>query len=351
MNNWRKAATGQHIELGIAENNLLLLVMIAPHPPLPHHPPRRASTSLPPRAHTVPLLPSPVQSLRPQMAAAGLSAELFGHRLFPVGTLYDPFVCRALDSLIYGARSSGHAPARVSPPGRPSPPPQDLPCPPLRRCCCCPSPAHSPRHTVPAHAPPTPLSALPSPAHGRHVHEVALHAHRHAVGHHARAHAESKDSACGPPAFPQPDSPKREAALGLVLPLRGPAGVGSGQKSERRLAFTLSAHRLAPEGGAHQSIGTPLIGTSVPNLLTYAPHRTANARPRFRKTPRRMESTRDCDRARLQVRAGLRRRGQGDDASGLRAHERPHRRRRRRLPPPLDARAAAGAFAAADFAG
>ena len=223
--------------------------------------------------------------------------------------------------------------------------------PPLRCCCCCPSPAHSPRHTVPAHAPPTPLSALPSPAHGRHVHEVALHAHRHAVGHHARAHAESKDSACGPPAFPQPDSPKREAALGLVLPLRGPAGVGSGQKSERRLAFTLSAHRLAPEGGAHQSIGTPLIGTSVPNLLTYAPHRTANARPRFRKTPRRMESTRDCDRARLQVRAGLRRRGQGDDASGLRAHERPHRRRRRRLPPPLDARAAAGAFAAADFAG
>ena len=37
------------------------------------------------------------------MAATGLSAELFGHRLFPVGTLYDPFVCRALDSLIYGA--------------------------------------------------------------------------------------------------------------------------------------------------------------------------------------------------------------------------------------------------------
>ena len=39
------------------------------------------------------------------MAAAGLSADLFGHRLFPVGTLYDPFVCRALDSLIYGAYS------------------------------------------------------------------------------------------------------------------------------------------------------------------------------------------------------------------------------------------------------
>lgn len=46
LNNWRKSGLGQHVELGIAENNLLLL-----------------------------------------MAAAGLSAELFGHRLFPVGTL------------------------------------------------------------------------------------------------------------------------------------------------------------------------------------------------------------------------------------------------------------------------
>ena len=36
------------------------------------------------------------------LSAAGLSAELFGHRLLPIGTLYDPFVCRGLDALIYG---------------------------------------------------------------------------------------------------------------------------------------------------------------------------------------------------------------------------------------------------------
>lgn len=34
---------------------------------------------------------------------------------------------------------------------------------------------------------------------------------------------------------------------------------------------TPSGLSLAPEGGAHQSIGTPLIGLSVPNLLTYEP--------------------------------------------------------------------------------
>ena len=37
------------------------------------------------------------------LSAAGLSEPLFGARVLPVGTLYDPFVCRALDSLIYGA--------------------------------------------------------------------------------------------------------------------------------------------------------------------------------------------------------------------------------------------------------
>mmetsp|Transcript_134058 Transcript_134058/g.244541 ORF Transcript_134058/g.244541 Transcript_134058/m.244541 type:complete len:860 (+) Transcript_134058:1166-3745(+) len=61
MYNWAKSGHGQHIELGIAENNLLTL-----------------------------------------LAAAGLSAEMFGHRLFPIGTLYDPFVARALDALHYG---------------------------------------------------------------------------------------------------------------------------------------------------------------------------------------------------------------------------------------------------------
>ena len=51
---------GQHIELGIAEMNLFLL-----------------------------------------LAALGLSHSLFGERLLPVGTLYDPFVCRGLDALNY----------------------------------------------------------------------------------------------------------------------------------------------------------------------------------------------------------------------------------------------------------
>jgi pyruvate dehydrogenase E1 component len=51
---------GQHVELGIAENNLFLL-----------------------------------------LAALGLSEPLFGARLLPVGTLYDPFISRGLDALNY----------------------------------------------------------------------------------------------------------------------------------------------------------------------------------------------------------------------------------------------------------
>jgi pyruvate dehydrogenase E1 component len=35
------------------------------------------------------------------LAAAGLSGDLFGTRLFPIGTLYDPFIARGLDSLNY----------------------------------------------------------------------------------------------------------------------------------------------------------------------------------------------------------------------------------------------------------
>ena len=42
-------------------------------------------------------------------------------------------------------------------------------------------------------------------------------------------------------------------------------------KSRFMLVGTPSGISLAPEGGAHQSIGTPLIGSSVPNLLTYEP--------------------------------------------------------------------------------
>ena len=57
---WVATTQGQHIELGIAESNLFLM-----------------------------------------LAALGLSGDLFGERLFPVGTLYDPFIARGLDSLNY----------------------------------------------------------------------------------------------------------------------------------------------------------------------------------------------------------------------------------------------------------
>jgi pyruvate dehydrogenase E1 component len=57
---WGANSQGQHIELGIAESNLFLL-----------------------------------------LAAAGLSGDLFGTRLFAIGTLYDPFIARGLDSLNY----------------------------------------------------------------------------------------------------------------------------------------------------------------------------------------------------------------------------------------------------------
>jgi pyruvate dehydrogenase E1 component len=57
---WSASNQGQHIELGIAESNLFLM-----------------------------------------LAAAGLAGDLFGQRLFPIGTLYDPFIARGLDSLNY----------------------------------------------------------------------------------------------------------------------------------------------------------------------------------------------------------------------------------------------------------
>jgi pyruvate dehydrogenase E1 component len=57
---WRGHTAGQHIELGIAENNLFLL-----------------------------------------LAASGLTAPLFGTRLLPIGTVYDPFISRGLDALNY----------------------------------------------------------------------------------------------------------------------------------------------------------------------------------------------------------------------------------------------------------
>jgi pyruvate dehydrogenase E1 component len=57
---WAMSPKGQHIELGIAESNLFLL-----------------------------------------LAALGLAGPLFGMRLLPVGTLYDPFIKRGLDALNY----------------------------------------------------------------------------------------------------------------------------------------------------------------------------------------------------------------------------------------------------------
>ena len=57
---WGMTPGGQHIELGIAEQNLFLL-----------------------------------------LGAAGLASSLHGARLLPIGTVYDPFVNRGLDALIY----------------------------------------------------------------------------------------------------------------------------------------------------------------------------------------------------------------------------------------------------------
>ena len=57
---WQMGHSGQHVELGIAEHNLFLM-----------------------------------------LGALGLSADLFGARLLPVGTVYDPFIARGLDALNY----------------------------------------------------------------------------------------------------------------------------------------------------------------------------------------------------------------------------------------------------------
>ena len=57
---WAMSPEGQHVELGIAENNLFIF-----------------------------------------LAALGLAHDLFGARLFPIGVLYDPFIERGLDALNY----------------------------------------------------------------------------------------------------------------------------------------------------------------------------------------------------------------------------------------------------------
>ncbi|KAA0972183.1 transketolase [Aureimonas fodinaquatilis] len=58
--NWAFSPNGQHMELGIAEMNLFIM-----------------------------------------LSALGLSHSIFGERLLPVGTLYDPFIKRGLDALNY----------------------------------------------------------------------------------------------------------------------------------------------------------------------------------------------------------------------------------------------------------
>lgn len=57
---WEGGDAGQHVELGIAENNLFLM-----------------------------------------LAAMGLAGAIFGERLIPIGTVYDPFIARGLDALNY----------------------------------------------------------------------------------------------------------------------------------------------------------------------------------------------------------------------------------------------------------
>ena len=63
---WEELPHGQHIELGISENNLFMM-----------------------------------------LGQLGLSHEMLGETLFPIGTIYDPFIRRGLDALFYGVYSGG----------------------------------------------------------------------------------------------------------------------------------------------------------------------------------------------------------------------------------------------------
>jgi len=66
MMQWKESPAGQHVELGIAEHNLFLA-----------------------------------------LGAFGLSRELTGVPLLPIGTLYDPFVSRGLDALYHALYAGG----------------------------------------------------------------------------------------------------------------------------------------------------------------------------------------------------------------------------------------------------
>jgi pyruvate dehydrogenase E1 component len=63
---WEESERGQHIELGISENNLFMC-----------------------------------------LGQLGLSQEMTGEALFPIGTLYDPFIRRGLDAFVYSLYSGG----------------------------------------------------------------------------------------------------------------------------------------------------------------------------------------------------------------------------------------------------
>src|SRR5262249_6517444 len=58
---WNEGRDGRHLELGISEMNLFLL-----------------------------------------LGQLGLAGEMFGEPLIPIGTVYDPFVLRGLDAFVYG---------------------------------------------------------------------------------------------------------------------------------------------------------------------------------------------------------------------------------------------------------
>jgi pyruvate dehydrogenase E1 component len=73
---WRESPEGQHIELGIAEHNLFLA-----------------------------------------LGAFGLTAELSGTTLLPIGTLYDPFVSRGLDALYHALYAGGRFIVAATPSG------------------------------------------------------------------------------------------------------------------------------------------------------------------------------------------------------------------------------------------
>ncbi|MEX2221266.1 MAG: 1-deoxy-D-xylulose-5-phosphate synthase N-terminal domain-containing protein, partial [Candidatus Rokuibacteriota bacterium] len=73
---WKESPEGQHIELGIAEHNLFLA-----------------------------------------LGAFGLTHELSGATLLPIGTLYDPFVSRGLDALYHALYAGGRFIVAATPSG------------------------------------------------------------------------------------------------------------------------------------------------------------------------------------------------------------------------------------------